>query len=158
MSKKPWEEKVSDEELEDVVDADFLDDEDEYEDYDDYEEDDDNDSSDEKRDKGGFINSSFLTVLLVSIHHQQAKLLNHHQVKRLQARTKKLRNLLKKNLQKRNPQQLNHQALQNMLQKKKMLMQLKQQHQVLQQQLMDLLSLSNLEKGQVLLQHVQVFL
>ena len=29
MSKKPWEEKVSDEELEDVVDADFLDDEDE---------------------------------------------------------------------------------------------------------------------------------
>ena len=64
MSKKPWEEKVSDEELEDVVDADFLDDEDEYEDYDDFEEDDDNDSSDEKRDKGGFINSSFLTVLL----------------------------------------------------------------------------------------------
>ena len=34
MSKKPWEDKVSDEELEEVVDADFLDDEDEFEDYD----------------------------------------------------------------------------------------------------------------------------
>ena len=33
MSKKPWEDKVSDEELEEVVDADFLDDEDEFEDY-----------------------------------------------------------------------------------------------------------------------------
>ena len=32
MSKKPWEDKVSDEELEEVVDADFLDDEDEFED------------------------------------------------------------------------------------------------------------------------------
>ena len=31
MSKKPWEDKVSDEELEEVVDADFLDDEDEFE-------------------------------------------------------------------------------------------------------------------------------
>ena len=33
MSKKPWEDKVSEEELEEVVDADFLDDEDEFEDY-----------------------------------------------------------------------------------------------------------------------------
>ena len=33
MSKKPWEDKVSDEELEEVVDADFLDDEDEFEDF-----------------------------------------------------------------------------------------------------------------------------
>ena len=62
MSKKPWEDKVSDEELEEVVDADFLDDEDEFEDY---EEEEDVTPSDEKREKGGgFINSSFLTVLL----------------------------------------------------------------------------------------------
>ena len=61
MSKKPWEDKVSDEELEEVVDADFLDDEDEFEDY----EEEDVTPSDEKREKGGgFINSSFLTVLL----------------------------------------------------------------------------------------------
>ena len=33
MSKKPWEDKVSEEELEEVVDADFLDDEDEFEDF-----------------------------------------------------------------------------------------------------------------------------
>ena len=60
MSKKPWEDKVSDEELEEVVDADFLDDEDEFEDY---EEEEDVTPSDEKREKGGgFINSSFLTV------------------------------------------------------------------------------------------------
>ena len=32
MSKKPWEDKVSEEESEEVVDADFLDDEDEFED------------------------------------------------------------------------------------------------------------------------------
>ena len=64
MSKKPWEDKVSDEELEEVVDADFLDDEDEFEDY---EEEEDVTPSDEKREKGGgFINSSFLTVLLGS--------------------------------------------------------------------------------------------
>ena len=62
MSKKPWEDKVSDEELEEVVDADFLDDEDEFEDY---EEEEDVTPSDEKTRKGGgFINSSFLTVLL----------------------------------------------------------------------------------------------
>ena len=35
MSKKPWEDKVSEEESEEVVDADFLDDEDEFEDDDD---------------------------------------------------------------------------------------------------------------------------
>ena len=53
MSKKPWEDKVSDEELEEVVDADFLDDEDEVEDY----EEEDVTPSDEKREKGGgFIN------------------------------------------------------------------------------------------------------
>ena len=40
MSKKPWEDKVSDEELEEVVDADFLDDEDEFYDYEDLEEED----------------------------------------------------------------------------------------------------------------------
>ncbi|MFR3236322.1 MAG: hypothetical protein ACLTOX_02275 [Streptococcus thermophilus] len=59
MSKKPWEDKVSEEESEEVVDADFLDDEDEFEDY-------------RRRGKlllmknakSGFINSSFLTVLL----------------------------------------------------------------------------------------------
>lgn len=33
MSKKPWEDKVSEEESEEVVDADFLDDEDEFEDF-----------------------------------------------------------------------------------------------------------------------------
>lgn len=48
MSKKPWEDKVSDEELEEVVDADFLDDEDEFEDY---EEEEDVTPSDEKRKK-----------------------------------------------------------------------------------------------------------
>ena len=64
MSKKPWEDKVSDEELEEVVDADFLDDEDEFEDYEELEEE-DNTPSDDKHEKGGgFINSSFLTVLL----------------------------------------------------------------------------------------------
>ena len=50
MSKKPWEDKVSDEELEEVVDADFLDDEDEFEDYEDLEEE-DNTPSDDKREK-----------------------------------------------------------------------------------------------------------
>ncbi|EHE92230.1 Putative membrane associated protein [Streptococcus thermophilus CNCM I-1630] len=60
MSKKPWEDKVSEEESEEVVDADFLDDEDEFEDF----EEEGNTSSDEDQEKSGFINSSFLTVLL----------------------------------------------------------------------------------------------
>lgn len=61
MSKKPWEDKVSDEELEEVVDADFLDDEDEFEDY---EEEEDVTPSDEKREKGGgFINFIILDSL-----------------------------------------------------------------------------------------------
>ena len=56
MSKKPWEDKVSDEELEEVVDADFLDDEDEFEDY----EEEDVTPSDEKR----LVFLIFLRILL----------------------------------------------------------------------------------------------
>ena len=52
MSKKPWEDKVSEEESEEVVDADFLDDEDEFEDF----EGEGNTSSDEDQEKSGFIN------------------------------------------------------------------------------------------------------
>ena len=67
MSKKPWEDKVSDEELEEVVDADFLDDEDEFEDYEDLEEE-DNTPSDDKREKGGgFINSLLLLYVFCSL-------------------------------------------------------------------------------------------
>ena len=49
MSKKPWEDKVSEEESEEVVDADFLDDEDEFEDF----EEEGNTSSDEDQEKSG---------------------------------------------------------------------------------------------------------
>ena len=62
MSKKPWEDKVSEEESEEVVDADFLDDEDEFEDF----EEEGDTSSDEDQEKSGFINSSFCS--LFSIH------------------------------------------------------------------------------------------
>ena len=130
MSKKPWEDKVSDEELEEVVDADFLDDEDEFEDY---EEEEDVTPSDEQSCLAYsllllYVFCSLFSILQMSVetklrnlrnhldstHHQLAKLLNLHLARKTQTKMRKVRNLIQKNLQKRNHLQLKHQALLNM--------------------------------------------